>query len=152
MSSWHQSLKGVSSQFSTKKMKRLVSRLETSKKSYLTLRSTWPTALLAPRMDNVNHPFASTSTHQRIVCELSIDPGTPLPHLAFKTALLKTFGEFVALESISHTVLLIRPYNKTSSAPNPDVSVSLTSLCVGHMNLCLVTNGGKVNYMRESSK
>ena len=39
---------------------------------------------------------------QRIVHELTTYPETPLPHLAFKNALQKPFGELAAFQGMSH--------------------------------------------------
>lgn len=50
------------------------------------------------RIDNVN-PVTSPPTNQKIEHELITDPLTPLPQLALKNALLKTFEEFGVQEA-----------------------------------------------------
>ena len=52
----------------------------------------------------------------------------------FKNALQKPFGEFEAFPGMSHPSPCLA-LSKLFSAPNSDISVCLTSLCVGHMNL-----------------
>ena len=53
-----------------------------------------------------------------------------LPHLAFKSALLKPFEEFGTFWA-RDTHLLAWIYDEPFSAPNSDISVCLASLCIG---------------------
>ena len=63
----------------------------------------------------------------------------PLPHLAFKNALLNPFEEFGFAMAI-YPFSLLGPAINISLLQTPvfDISVCLASLGVRHMNLCLV--------------
>ena len=77
----------------------------------------------------------------------------PLPHLTYKTDLLKAFKEFGGLgaEGIH---LLVWFCNKFLSAPNSNLSDGLISLCVGRINLCLVTKSYLIRefFVRRNSQ
>ena len=78
-------------------------------------------------------PVTSPSAHPWTMHKLTIHPAT-LPHLPYKNALLKPLrgaqGFFRALAAC----LLAQPCHKPFSAPNPDVSVCLASLCIETTN------------------
>ena len=62
-------------------------------------------------------------------------PASPLPHLAFKSALLKPFPGARGFLGHEPPGVLAWPCSKPFSAPNSDISVCLASLCVGHTNV-----------------
>ena len=76
----------------------------------------------------------SPPTHQK----KDMHPATLISNGAYKIFSLKTIQEFGFLEH-EPPILLAWPCNKPFCAPDPDILVCLASLCIGHMNLCLVT-------------
>ena len=79
-------------------------------------------------------PVTSPPTNQNKVTH----PAALSPDFDYKNFSLKTILEFRILEH-EPPILLARPYHKSFSAPNLNVSVCLASPCVGHRNLCLAT-------------
>lgn len=87
-----------------------------------------PAGLLEPKDPT------SPSANQRIVPKLISHPETGALIWLFKIPRF-LFGEFQALWGAQATLLLVWSCNKSFSAPNSDLSVCSTSLCMGPMNL-----------------
>lgn len=71
----------------------------------------------------------------------------PFPHLTFRNALLKPSGSSEFWEGWHKPpFLLASPCNKPFSAPDSNISVSWALLCVGHRNVCPVTEAHVTNF------
>lgn len=73
-------------------------------------------------------------------------PTNPLPHLTFRNALLKPSGSSEFWGGHEPPFLLGSPCNEPFSAPDSNISVSWASLCVGHGNVCPVTDAHVTNF------
>ena len=85
-----------------------------------------------------HYPVTSPSTNQKKIihpCRFYFKCSNVLLQKIFFPQTIREFG----ISEHQPPTLLAWPYNKPFSAPNLDILVCMTSLCIGHMNLHLLT-------------
>ena len=100
---------------------------------------TWPMWLAAKAVDSDTKKFVTTN---------HAPPSLGLK----KDGLLETFQEFEALWDTTHLCSLFGPTVNLSLLQTPTFCYCLASLCIRYRNMHSVTDGGRVNYVRELFK